>query len=397
MLDYYTALEEILNSVHTLTDSIHVPLLNTHNYILAEEIIANYDTPLFDNSAMDGYAINNINQTEWQVTDTIYAGDNKLDLMIPSNSAVRIFTGGAIPQNTDAVIMQEKVIVDGSIIKLKESELINLNSNIRFKGEELKAGKIIFNKNTKITPSVQALAASQGYEKLLCYRKLKVMVFSNGNELINFNEKIQPCKIFDSNRIMFLSWLKDLGYDVTDGGILADDEQVISQKFSQSVEHFDVIICSAGVSVGDKDYIKKILAKLGQVNQYKLLIKPGKPFTWGQIANTKFFLLPGNPVSSFVTFNQLVVPALKKLSGYTIPLKYSFAKALFSRTQNSNRREFLRGKTEIIDLELCVNFDHKRQGSSMLSACAVADVLIEIEPNSQTNPGDRVKIWPINC
>lgn len=396
MLDYHQALAELLKQLPIVSQTKQLPLLAANNLILAKDLITQYDSPLFDNSAMDGYAIAGNDCKTWRIVERIAAGDSATNISLQTGEAARIFTGAPTPMGCTAVIIQENAQISDGL--LTTTDTIKPNQNIRLQAEELKKGTTLITAKQRLSPPLLALAASQGYATVPVFTPLQITVFSTGNELINPQEKLQAGKIYDANRYLLISWLEQLGHQVRDGGILPDNQAQTERALQQAVAQANVIITSGGVSVGEEDHLKAALEQLGKLVLWKLAIKPGKPFAWGEIASAKVFMLPGNPVSSLVTFHQLALPALKVLAGEPIAKAMPQtiqAKAGFTTKKSQSRREFLRVQL-ITDqtgatVKLLVN-----QGSAMLATCTEANALAEIPPNTLVQEGDLLTLYPLN-
>jgi molybdopterin molybdotransferase len=396
MRDYDEALNELL----TQSTTIAVPETQTLDIaagrILAEDLLVRYDSPMFDNSAMDGYAVNDVTATSWQIIGQVAAGDDASKTTLQPGQAVRIFTGAGIPNNTDAVIIQENTTVSDKT--LTPTEPVKAGANIRRQGEELTKGQVLVPKHTLLSPAVTGLIASQGISTVSCYRPLTVTLFSTGDELTPPDTPLANNKIYDANRPMLLTLLRRFGFlNVIDGGILPDNFDAIKSKMQSAAATSDIVLSSGGASVGDKDYVKEVLTDIGHLEHWKLAIKPGKPFAWGNIDNCKVFLLPGNPVSSYVTFFLMALPAIKQLAGHTEaasrPVRL-VAQADFSIKKTQNRREFLRGNVSVSSTGLVAQ-RASGQGSHMLSGCAFADILIEVPAETPVESGQLLTIFPL--
>ena len=401
MLDYHTALNQLLANVAEHCTSIHTtPLREASGRVLAENMHAQYDSPQFDNSAMDGYALcidATTVQTEFTVIGRIAAGDDATGFELNMGQAVRIFTGAPIPAGTNAVIAQEQTEVEGDVLRCTSAP--KLGQHIRRRGEDIRAGDALLHAGQTLSPAVIGLAASQGHAHVPTHAPVRVTVFSSGNELREpSTEGLVGGEIFDANRYQLLTWLHALGCAVTDGGILPDHRDATEAQLQAAAANSDLILTSGGVSVGEEDHLKAALEKLGQLVQWKLLLKPGKPFAWGRLADATVMMLPGNPVATFVTFKMLVEPAVRVLMGLPVSQAQPHAmtaRADFTQTKPEFRREFLRGVMHT-DAQGVVHVDKlANQGSHMLSACAVANVLIEIPPQTRVNSGDVLNVYPI--
>lgn len=398
MRDYYDGLEDLLAHTSNELAVEDVVIESAVGRILAQDLTVQYPAPQFDNSAMDGYAICDVSRQSWQVIGTISAGDESAQYQLQPGEAVRIFTGAGIPGNCDSVIQQELVSRDGDAISVTEP--FAADKNIRRAGEELQKGEVLFEANRLITPAVIGLLASQGFASVPCFKKLQVTVFSTGDELTPLGQPLEINQIYDSNRPMLLSQLGANEFlEVKNGGALADDLSVIQSNIQEVMATSDVIVFSGGASVGEKDFLKQALDNLGEIEHWKMGIKPGKPFGWGKLSNgTKVFLLPGNPVASFATCVLLAIPAIRRLAGlkYEQALPFSFmAQAGFEVTNNkAPRRDFRRGVLRSDATGTTVEL-LTTQDSHMLSGISYGDVLVEVPPQQDVQRGDLIKVYPI--
>lgn len=393
MIDFETALKELLEGHSCRLNTVTLPLAAAANRILAQTLRAKFPSPVFDNSAMDGYAVCDPGGglREFTVTGRVQAGDTAQTPLNPGQ-AVRIFTGAPLPPNTTAVVMQEQTETDGG--RLRVNAEIEAGQNMRLKAEEIEVGQILLAEGTKLDMAALGLAASQGYAEAEVYEPLKVCVFSTGNELTEPGQTLSDGHIYDANRYQLLAWLQAQGAQVRDGGILPDDLARTETALCQAAAQFDVIVTSGGASVGEADYLKRAIEHTGSLTLHTLAIKPGKPFAWGRIGNCKVFVLPGNPVAAFVTANMLLLPVLNRLSGREkgrLNLRKIRAKAAFHTRKAIKRREFLRvvldNSRDETQVALLPN-----QGSAMLGTCAAAEGLCEIPAGHTVAEGDTVQV-----
>ncbi|HLU80350.1 MAG TPA: gephyrin-like molybdotransferase Glp [Burkholderiaceae bacterium] len=399
LLDYHLALNDLLETHAPLAGEESVPLAQLGQRVLARDVTVQYDVPAFDNSAMDGYAICGNDRDHWQVVQRIAAGDAAGTGLQPGQAA-RIFTGAPIPAGATAVLMQENVHLgeDGASIHRDPAQgAIPEGLNIRRRAEELQQGSTLLRQHQRLTPAAIGLLSAQGYTHAPCVPRVRVTVFSSGNELVEPGQPLQPGKIYDSNREMLLAMLREAGFEVINGGILPDRLDATRDALQKAAADSHAIVCSGGVSVGEEDHLKHALEQVGELTQWRLRIKPGKPFTWGRIGDCRVFMLPGNPVSSLVTFRQLALPALQRLAGldqeqarpWQLP-----ARAAFSRSKPDSRREFLR-----VSLQVGPDGLHavplQKQGSNMLSGAAFATALAEIPPGAQVEEGMDLVVYPL--
>ena len=297
-----------------------VTLLAALDRVTAEPVISPINVPSFNNSAMDGYAVrlSDINQSKLlPLATTIFAGDDISNLNWPIGTCLRVMTGAPVPDEAEAVVMQEQTESTATGIKFPYE--IKSGSNIRYIGEDSKQGSVVVDKGTRLTIATLSNLATLGIAELTVFSKLKVAIFSTGDELSDIgNPLTNNSAIYDSNRFTLKLLLTQLNCQIIDLGIIADDPNLIKQSLDTASKLADLVITSGGVSVGDADYTKTALAELGEINFWKIAIKPGKPFAFGKIGDALFCGLPGNPVSTLVTFYQLVQPLIVALSGQNL-------------------------------------------------------------------------------
>ncbi|WP_165392816.1 gephyrin-like molybdotransferase Glp [Corticibacter populi] len=414
LLDYHDALATLLQTHRPISRTEQAPLAELNGRVLAQDVAVRFDVPTFDNSAMDGYAIHGDDRRHWQVQHRIAAGDAATGLTLQPGKAARIFTGAPVPAGTTSVVMQEHVARGADDrITLIDGTRIKPGQHIRRQAEELQTGTTLLRQGQRLNPATIGLLAIQGYTHAPVLARLRVTVFSSGNELVPPGQPLQPGQIYDSNRIMLITWLRALGFEVHDGGALPDQLAATRTALQQAAQHSDTILCSGGVSVGEEDHLKNALTEVGTLIQWRLFIKPGKPFTWGHIGKgsghgngndndngdgaCRVFMLPGNPVSSLVTFQQLALPTLRRLSGLPIeqarPLQLQ-ASADFRRDEPEPRREFVRVVLRQHEAGWQVT-PVAQQGSNMLSGAAHANALAETPPGARVAPGDRLTVYPL--
>lgn len=309
------AIATMLAQVSTALPSERVALTGLLDRVLAEDIIAPLDVPAYDNSAMDGYALRHADaQLEQPLTivGTVLAGQAWSE-SLPANSAVRIMTGAPIPVECDCVIMQEQTRVEGEQLWL--TAMPKRHDHIRPQGDDIAQGQVLSTRGQRLNAMHIGVLASLGIGDVPVYRRLRVALFSSGDELRLPGQPLPEHCIYDSNRFALMAMLQRLAVDVLDLGLIADDLDALRAAFVRAQHEADVLISSAGVSVGDADHTKTVLAEFGEVGFWKVAMKPGKPFAFGRLAQGWFFGLPGNPVSAVVTMDQLVQPVLRALAG----------------------------------------------------------------------------------
>jgi molybdopterin molybdotransferase len=287
--------------------------------VLAQDVVSPIAVPGHDNSAMDGYAV--------RFQDLLPAGDTILRRIgesfagkpwtgaIGASECVRIFTGGVMPRGADSVVMQERAVEDATGVRIAPGALAKAGQNRRFAGEDLKAGQVVFRSGQRIRPAELGMIASLGIGEISVFRKLRVAFFSTGDELKSVGTPLGPGEIYDSNRYTLHGMLTRLDCDVIDMGVIEDVPEKLERAFATAAGAADVVITSGGVSVGEADYVKQLLDKLGEVLFWKIAMKPGRPLAYGRIGGAHFFGLPGNPVSVMVTFYQFVREGLLILQG----------------------------------------------------------------------------------
>jgi molybdopterin molybdotransferase len=368
----------IANFLNPIDQKETIHIKDALNRIVAEPIIATMNVPNHDNSAMDGYAINidllnDHGPFKLKVTGKLFAG-NVLDGNI--EGAVRIMTGATIPSGLNAVIPQEHVELYEGVITFKTKPLTN--QNIRRTGEDIKRGQTVFQNGRFLEPCDLGLLASLGIDSIKVYRKIKVAFFSTGDEIISLGKSLLPGQVYDSNRYSLIGLLKRLDVDMLDFGVIPDDKKAIEETLLKASNIADIVVTTGGVSVGEADFMKDILKKIGEILFWKISMKPGKPLAYGKIGQCHYFGLPGNPVSTMVTFYQFVREAILTLSGQTpipkIPLIK--AKLLGPIKKIPGRTEFQRGVYEQDDQGTFKVNPLKDQGSGILRSMSEANCFI---------------------
>ncbi len=287
--------------------------------VLAQDVISPVDVPGHDNSAMDGYAVrfSDLKQdadVTLKVIGTAFAG-KPFEGEVGAGQSVRIMTGAVVPAGCDTVIMQERAKAGGDEVSV--TAVPKAGTNTRKAGEDLRKGEAALKMGHLVRPAELGLLASLGIGEVSVYRKLRVAFFSTGDELVSVGQTLGPGQIYDSNRYTLYGMLTRTGCDILDMGVIRDTPEAVEQAFAQASSAADVVITSGGVSVGEADYVKQVLERLGEVLFWKIAMKPGRPLAYGKIGNAHFFGLPGNPVAVMVTFYQFVRDALAILQGQT--------------------------------------------------------------------------------
>lgn len=384
-------------------DAELLPLNQCANRVLATTLTSPISVPSFDNSAMDGYAVRVQDLAEnnrLTVIGKAFAG-KPFEGSLGAGECVRIMTGAMIPAGADAVVMQEETEVHEDNTVTFHAP-VKIGQNIRYIGEDVNAGDVVLKAGSLLNVTSLPLLASLGIDKAPVFPRLKVAILSTGDELISVGQPSEVGKIYDSNRFTVSLLLEKLHCEILDYGILPDDPTAFEKAFTEAQNAADVVITSGGVSVGEADFTKTVLEKLGEIGFWKIAMKPGKPFAFGKLKKAWFFGLPGNPVSALVTFYQLVQPALAKLSGVN-------AEKIANLTQNLTaiaatdlkksvgRQDFQRGfYTLNAQGELEVRAVGK-QGSHIFSAFYESNCFIVLEAErGNVKAGEKVTIQPFN-
>src|SRR5438105_2472036 len=287
--------------------------------ILADDITSPIDVPGHDNSAMDGWAIRFADLKTDGVTTLKRVGESfagkPCGSATKAGEAVRIFTGAVMPEGADTVVMQERATEIAGRVSIAPGAVGKAGQNRRFAGEDLKCGAVVFRGGQPLRPAELGMLASLGISEVGVYRKLRVAFFSTGDELKSVGQPLGVGQIYDSNRYTLYGMLRRLNCDIVDMGVVPDVPQALERAFATAADNADVVITSGGVSVGEADFVKQLLDKLGEVLFWKIAMKPGRPLAYGKIGGAHFFGLPGNPVSVMVTFYEFVRDALLTLQG----------------------------------------------------------------------------------
>ena len=362
-----------------------VHIRNTLGRVLAADIVSPFAVPGHDNSAMDGYAVrfadmNPKGDTTLRRVGESFAG-KPWSGAIGAGECVRIFTGGVMPHGADSVVMQERTGEASGQVTIARGALTKAGQNRRFAGEDLKAGQVVFRVGQRVNPAEVWMMASLGIGEVGVYRKLRVAFFSTGDELKSIGTPLAAGEIYDSNRYTLYGMLTRLGCEVVDMGVVVDAPEQLERAFAVAGQSADVVITSGGVSVGEADYVKQLLDKLGEVLFWKIAMKPGRPLAYGKLGGAHFFGLPGNPVSVMVTFYQFVRDALLILQGqrevaplpmFKVPLSAPIRKV-------PGRTEFQRG---ILTPDATGGFTVRTtgdQGSGILSSMSQANCFIVLD------------------
>ncbi len=394
------ALNQILGSIRPVTQSARKPIRKTLGRVLAEDIRAPDNVPNHTNSAMDGFAmavdsLGNDGLATLELVGDAFAG-NPFREVVNQGQAVRITTGAIMPAGTDCIAMKE--YVEASFAEIKLTKSVRQGQNVRLAGEDIAKGQVVLRKGRRLGVADLGLLASLGLPKVRIYKKPKVAFFSNGDELRQVGETLELGQLYDSNRYTLHGLLKNAGVKLVDLGVVGDEYEDIREAILVGDSGAQMVITSAGASVGEADYVYDILHELGKVDFWKLAIKPGRPLAFGRLKNSSFFGLPGNPVSAMVTFALCVRPAIARLSGEIAPppimLKAITQSKLNKRPGRSEyQRAVLKNNAEG---ELVVEpFDY--QGSGVLSSMSEANcfIVLDLESGGVT-AGEPVQVLPFS-
>lgn len=368
-----------------------LPICESLGRVLATDIVSPSNVPNHNNSAMDGFAFKfSANLKTLKIIGTALAGQPFMG-NLNAGECVKIMTGAVIPAGADTVVMQERIAIKSDRITLLEET--KQGANVRLAGEDLRIGQTVLTKGHIMKPADLGLAASLGIAEVPVYRKLKVAFFSTGDELVGVGKPLQEGQIHDSNRYTLYGMLTRLGAQISDLGNVPDDPAQLEAALLQAAQNNDVVITSGGVSVGEADYMKALLAKHGQVLFWKMNMKPGRPLAYGKIASAHYFGLPGNPVATMVTFYQFVREALLMLQGATPkPLPMLMVECTEPIKKATGRTEFQRGVL-YDDAGVWKVKPTGNQGSGILSSMSAANCFIVLdEATGNCAAGELVKV-----
>ena len=395
------AIQSLLKQAITAEQVIHVPVTEACGHVLAEDIVSAIRVPPADNSAMDGYALRleDAHQSNaLPISQRIPAGTPPEPLK--AGTAARIFTGAQVPAGADVVIMQENAKVHDSSSTEDSVQFTQLpdsaGANIRRAGEDIETGATILKSGTALRPQETGLLASIGVAQVAVFKPVRVAVLSTGSELAEPGHPLLPGQIYNSNRPMMLSMLNAMGFEAIDAGICKDTLDGTKQALADAAKDVDVIITSGGVSVGDEDHVKAAVEALGELNLWKVAIKPGKPFAFGKIAHqghsAHFIGLPGNPASVFTTFLILARPFLMACQGKSstgiVPIGVP---AGFSR-KAASRQEYLR--VRVVDGKLAL---FPNQGSGVLTSACWGEGFAIHRIGTEITEGEQMDFVPFSA
>lgn len=394
LMSVENARERLLSQAEPAAGFETIALDQALGRILGDDIIAPRAVPPADNSAMDGFAVRS--------TDVVVGQPLSIEQIIPAGRpgqplspgrAARIFTGGEMPVGADAVLIQEDAEFDE--VRLLPKALVARGENVRPKGQDIEEGALVLACGHQLGPADLSLLASIGANTAQVYRRLTVAILATGDELVQPPEVLKPGQIYNSNRYALAALLTQMGIAVLDMGIVPDDLEATLAALTRAAEQADVIICSGGVSVGDRDFVKEAVTQLGSLDVWKLAIKPGKPMAFGQVQNKPFFGLPGNPVSTFVTFEVLARPYLAHLQGRLETASVTWPGQATFEFKAGGRQEYLRVRA-VPNASSVQLIAFEAQGSGVMSSLSWANALAVVAPNQMVQVGDTLPYLLMN-
>ena len=395
MLSVEEARAYLLERARPIEENERIAVEEALGRIVATDVTAPIDVPGHANSAMDGYAVRaadipDLGETTLRVTQRIAAGE--VGSALASGEAARIFTGAPIPEGADAIAIQEDCRRDGATVVVPGP--LAPGTFVRPRGNDIRAGAMVLEAGTRIRPQEMGVAASVGINRIEVRRRPRVAIVSSGDELRRPGEPLGPGQIYNSNRFTLLGLLQRFGWDVVDLGLVADTLEATRAALLQGANRADVLITTGGVSVGEEDHVRRALEAIGELEMWKVRVKPGKPIVYGRIGSCDLLGLPGNPVSALVTFCLFVRPFILRRLGaagvFPAPMRVA---ARFEWPRPGGRREFARARLVVADDGETVAEIHARQGSDVLSATTWATGLVEIAEGTTVAPGDRVRYY----
>lgn len=395
MITYKEALATFVDAAKPIADIETIPTLYACDRVLARPVVSTIDVPAWDNSQMDGYAVRFADLTALQdgqsislpISQRIPAGS--VGTTLEPGTCARIFTGAPIPEGADTVVPQEDVERQGDVVTFRSP--VRAGQWVRRRASDVALGDVVADVGERIKPTQLGLIASVGVGYVEVFKHLRVAVFFSGNELTPPGKPLPPGGIYNSNRYTLRALLHQLDCEVYDLGVVPDTLEATVKAFEKAAQTADLIITSGGMSVGEEDHIKPAIERLGSLDMWKVALKPGKPVALGHVSGVPFIGLPGNPVSSFVTFLMLARPYILRSQGIRdVHAKPMQVRADFAWPKPGKREEFIRVKrNDRGGLDVYPN-----QNSQVLTSCAWGDGLVDIPVGHTFEPGDTVLYFP---
>ncbi len=398
------AIDILKSRLSAIVGTEEVPLEKATGRVLAQDIVAPSNIPMFNNSAVDGYAFSFDHHEGaggfFPIISRIAAGDLG-QIEISTNTAARIFTGAVMPEGADTVVMQEdcETHEQEGMKFVVIPQGLKKGANVRLAGEDVSEGEVVASTGTLLRPQDLAAIASCGVADVEVYKPLKIALASTGNEIMRPGEEMKTGQVYDANHFMISSLLDSPNIKITDLGILRDEREDIDEVLTKAAKTHDVILTSGGASMGSEDHITKLLEERGTRHMWQLAIKPGRPMCFGQLDDAMFFGLPGNPVASFVCFLLYIRPALQVLGGaqWREPRRFKIPSAIEFKNKKPDRREFWRGFIETAADGSMQLQKYDRDGSGLISGLRKAEGFIEIgESVTAINKGDMLDFIPFS-
>jgi molybdopterin molybdotransferase len=361
-----------------------VALKNALGRVSAEDVKSPIALPSFANSAVDGYAVRHgdigaSGDTKFRIVERIFAGENPAQALA-AGEAARIFTGAPMPRGADTVYMQEDTRAEDGFVTVPPG--LKSGANRRLPGEDLKEGAVAIPKGRRLKPQDVALLAAIGVHKIKVRRRVRVAIFSTGNEIVEPGKKLKPAALYDANRYLLLGMLASLGAKTSDLGILPDKEKILAKKIGEAAKKHDLVLTTGGVSTGEADHVKAAVEKLGKLVFWRIAIKPGRPVAMGVVKGAAFAGLPGNPVAVFVTFAHIVRPLLLRLMGANAePFTALPVRAGFDYKKKKDRREYVRVALKRAADGTLEAFKHPQEGAGVITSLTETDGFAELPEN----------------
>jgi molybdopterin molybdotransferase len=377
-----------------VTETESVRLADAFGRVAAEDIKAPIALPSFENSAVDGYAVRHgdigaSGDTQFRIVERVFAGEQPARALA-NGEAARIFTGAPMPAGADTVYMQEDCREEGDFVIVPPG--LRIGANRRLPGEDVKEGAVAIPQGRRLRPQDVALAAALGIERVAVRRRVRVAVFSTGNEIVEPGKKLPPAALYDANRYLLLGLLRVLGVETSDLGILSDDAKTLEKKITEAASGHDLVLTSGGVSTGEADYVKSAVEKIGKLVLWRIAIKPGRPVAMGVIDGAAFTGLPGNPAAVFVTFAHVVRPLLLRLMGAEMePLAALPVRAAFDYRKKKDRREYVRVALKRAADGTFEAHKHPQEGAGVITSLTETDGFAELpEATVAVKQGDTI-------